>query len=446
MNTPTLLATALLIAMTDRSSLAQWTQVYLNAFESPVGPEWSNPTTARTPLGDRGFLGRFSGSTATTLSLASLPSHNTVTVCFDLFIIQSWDGNDELYGPDFWDLSVLGGPRLLLTTFSAVDRSPAAQAYPDSFPGGNHPAGTGASETNSLGYPPIFDPGPYMDSVYHLQLTFPHSSSTLSLVFSSANLLGMGDESWGLDNVTLSLAELSPPSITRQPVSRTNAVGTAASFTVEATATLPLSYQWRRQGTNLVDGGNISGVTTTNLVIANVQPADAVGYSVVVTNLHGGTTSQVAQLTLGPAPPEPVHLQNCHLSAGQFAFELDGGTGGKVLIQASTDLKHWVTLHACQLTNAPWCFIDTESHLYPRRYYRLMAAEGVALMEQPRWGSGQFNCNLVGEPGRLVVVVASTNLLDWTPLSLNTLGSAPLSFTDPQSAQFPHRFYQLLMP
>jgi hypothetical protein len=48
----------------------------------------------------------------------------------------------------------------------------------------------------------------------------------------------------------------------------------------------------------VVNGGNISGVTTTNLQIANFQPADAASYTVVITNLNGSTTSSVAQLTV----------------------------------------------------------------------------------------------------------------------------------------------------
>jgi len=151
-------------------------------------------------------------------------------------------------------------------------------------------------------------------------------------------------------------------------------------------------------------------------------------------NISAGTNAQ------------PLLLQNSHLSAGQFAFDLSGEPGCKLLIQASTDLKHWVTLHGCYLTNSPLGFVDPESPLYPKRYYRLMDAAGVALMEQQRWSGGQFHLNLVGELGRTVVVEASTNLSDWTPIATNFLGSDPIPFTDPQSAQYPKRFYRLFKP
>ena len=97
---------------------------------------------------------------------------------------------------------------------------------------------------------------------------------------------------------------VTPAVITRLSVNQTNAVGPTASFAVEVAGNVPLSYQCRRQGTNLVDAGCVSGVTTTNLLFANVQLADVAGYSVVVTNAYGSVTSIVVQLTV-TIPPNP---------------------------------------------------------------------------------------------------------------------------------------------
>ena len=90
--------------------------VYSNDFEGGVGAEWSSAMTETTPVGSRGFLGRFDNATIT-LTLA-LPTHTGVTVSFDLFILQSWDGNDTEFGPDIWELMVDGGPTLVHTTFT----------------------------------------------------------------------------------------------------------------------------------------------------------------------------------------------------------------------------------------------------------------------------------------------------------------------------------------
>jgi uncharacterized delta-60 repeat protein len=89
-----------------------------------------------------------------------------------------------------------------------------------------------------------------------------------------------------------------PPIITSQPLSVTNNAATPAAFRVVAGGTPALGYQWRKSGTNLVDGGNISGAYTPLLSLSNVFGADAGAYSIVVTNALGSVTSAVATLTV----------------------------------------------------------------------------------------------------------------------------------------------------
>jgi hypothetical protein len=89
-----------------------------------------------------------------------------------------------------------------------------------------------------------------------------------------------------------------PPTIGSHPGSRTNAVGTSATFSVTAAGTLPLRYQWLKNGIALVDGGNVSGATAATLMLVNVQPGDAGDFAVVVTNNFGSVTSSVAVLTV----------------------------------------------------------------------------------------------------------------------------------------------------
>ena len=85
----------------------------------------------------------------------------------------------------------------------------------------------------------------------------------------------------------------SPPVITQQPDSRTNVIGSTASFSVTATGTSPLSYQWFFQGTNALPGR-----TDAVLTLTNTQPAQAGDYRVVVANPWGAVTSDVAVLTV----------------------------------------------------------------------------------------------------------------------------------------------------
>jgi uncharacterized repeat protein (TIGR03803 family) len=89
-----------------------------------------------------------------------------------------------------------------------------------------------------------------------------------------------------------------PPNIGSQPSSRTNSVGTTATFSVTAVGTLPLGYQWLKDGAMLVDGGNVSGASTATLTLANVQAGDAGDFRVIVTNNFGSVTSAVATLSI----------------------------------------------------------------------------------------------------------------------------------------------------
>ena len=133
-------------------------------------------------------------------------------------------------------------------------------------------------------------------------------AATSNLVISSVQTNDGGSYTVVVSNTLGSVTSASavvavqvPPSITTQPASQVAAVGTNASFSVAASGTAPLDYQWRFNGTNL------AGATSTNLTIANVQPANGGNYSVVVANLAGSVTSAVATLTVNV--PLSISLQ-----------------------------------------------------------------------------------------------------------------------------------------
>jgi hypothetical protein len=91
-----------------------------------------------------------------------------------------------------------------------------------------------------------------------------------------------------------------PPSITSYPEKLTATAGSPAMFTVGASGTQPLTFQW------LLGGVAIPGATSATLVIADVQVADAGTYSAVVTNPAGSSTSIGAVLTVAAAPFAPI--------------------------------------------------------------------------------------------------------------------------------------------
>ena len=92
-----------------------------------------------------------------------------------------------------------------------------------------------------------------------------------------------------------------PPSITQQPASPVDvAVGSPASFTVVATGSPALAYQWRKNGVA------ISGANSASYSIASVATTDSGNYSVVVTNSAGSATSNDSVLNVIVAPSDAV--------------------------------------------------------------------------------------------------------------------------------------------
>jgi hypothetical protein len=111
------------------------------------------------------------------------------------------------------------------------------------------------------------------------------------------------------------------PVITTQPQSQGIATGNGVTFSVIATGTSPLSYQW------LFNGTNIYGATTNPFTIGSAQLTNAGIYSVTVTNIAGGVTSSNAVLTVTNAPPSiSIQPQNQNVLAGQTAtFSVTAG-------------------------------------------------------------------------------------------------------------------------
>jgi len=102
-----------------------------------------------------------------------------------------------------------------------------------------------------------------------------------------------------IDNINIYSID---PFITTQPSSLSLCSGESAFFSTAASGTT-LVYQWKKNGANLSNGGNISGATSASLTINPVSTSDADIYSVDVTSSGGYTaTSSNATLTVSPVP------------------------------------------------------------------------------------------------------------------------------------------------
>ena len=94
-----------------------------------------------------------------------------------------------------------------------------------------------------------------------------------------------------------------PVVVTTHPVSQAVNLNATVTFTVTASGTGPLGYQWRK------NGGNIGGATSASFTIASAQASDQAGYSVVVSNAFSSVTSNTANLTVqaaGTITQQPV--------------------------------------------------------------------------------------------------------------------------------------------
>src|SRR5262249_24587337 len=100
-------------------------------------------------------------------------------------------------------------------------------------------------------------------------------------------------------NATLTVTDIAPV-IATQPQSQSVLAGDNVTFTVVASGTEPLSYQWRK------NAANIAGATSSSYAKSNVQAADAGTYSVVIANTLGNLTSADAVLAVSGGNNAPT--------------------------------------------------------------------------------------------------------------------------------------------
>ena len=104
------------------------------------------------------------------------------------------------------------------------------------------------------------------------------------------------------------------PSIATQPTSKTVTAGQPATFSVTATGTAPLAYQWRR------NGGDINGANSASYTIPATTASDnGAQFAVTVSNSVSSATSNAATLTVGVPPTISTQPASQTVTVGQAA-------------------------------------------------------------------------------------------------------------------------------
>lgn len=236
-----------------------------------------------TNLGDGG---RVTGANGSTLSVANLVINDTGS--YDV-VVTNVAG------------TVISSNAVL--TVSAAPVAPSITTQPTNrtvLAGTNVTLAVIADGTGTLIYQWLSN-GVALASATNTTLNFVNVQTNATAAYSVVITNSVGS----VTSSVVALTVNAPPVITTQPVNQSSVAGSNAIFTVVAGGTTPLNYQWRFNGTNLADGGRVTGATGSTLTVANLVTNDAGSYDVILTNVAGTVTSSNAVLTVSAAPVAP---------------------------------------------------------------------------------------------------------------------------------------------
>ncbi|MFZ4796121.1 MAG: PKD-like domain-containing protein [Bacteroidia bacterium] len=225
------------------ASITYGTPVYvsngINNFSSAIGSEWSFPAMvpANVPTiknyNGENVLGYLNNQQAV-YSLSNLPNHDMVQIDFDLYIHDTWDGNNGNGTPDLWKMGV-DGTNIINTNFSNITWN--TQAYPNNIPASN--AHNSGFVTNNL--PAACNIGGGSPTTkYHISRVVPHTANALSIVLEALNLETVCNESWSIDNFEVQYRNIPSTSnfVWNTPASNNTQITVSPSVNTTYTATL----------------------------------------------------------------------------------------------------------------------------------------------------------------------------------------------------------------
>jgi len=158
--------------------------------------------------------------------------------------------------------------------------------------------GTAVFSVNADGCPPlsyqwVFDQTNFLADATNALLTLSNVTAAQAGLYAAL----VSNPNGTVTSAPASLVLAESPAITQQPQDETVVLGGIAQFDLIASGTVPLTFQWYLDCTNVIAGATQAGLTLTDVTLA-----DGGNYCVVVSNAFGTVTSQPALLRVLAAP------------------------------------------------------------------------------------------------------------------------------------------------
>ena len=294
-----------------------------------------------------------------------------------------------------------------------------AEIYRDNMPAGPVSSSTPAlanstnPERSTYQITPPLDPGRLLAGTNVL-------AAELHIYSGGAGNMGFDLELTGTKNDL-------PPLILNQPQSRSMPIGGQVSFTVMVAVNLPMNYQWHFQGARLPDA------TNSSLFLANLQPASAGAYFVVLTNSIGAVTSTVASLTLTQAPnAAPI------LSAASAKTISDGNVLTWTPATGYAPSTNPATLRVTDSGSTP--LSDTKT-------FNVVVLSPPLLLNASLALDGRVSLLWNAVPGQKYRVQCTTHLASgiWTNLGSDVMAVSDTASATDRELDAPQRFYRIVV-
>ncbi|MCU0772518.1 MAG: immunoglobulin domain-containing protein, partial [Verrucomicrobia bacterium] len=277
----------------------------------------------------------------------------------------------------------------------------------------------------------------------------------------------------------------------------------AVTLSVRVLGTGPVSYQWKRFGTNLAFGSRYSGTQSNTLTISPLKASDIGPYTLYASNAYGTVLSQPIMLMTFDQVLDTSALQWTYGGDAKWQGQtnvthdgVDAAISGLIQdnqvswIRASVvgpgTLSFWWKVDSevgapisgdglgFHLDGAPQVYLSGPGKNWTNQVFSLTEGQHtlewqytkdaeINLGEDRGWldqvtfipegplpftvlpvgfSGGAFQVNLQGEPGRVYRLYWSSNLLNWLPVQTNSDPSGLVPFTDPSAPGRARSFYR----